>query len=55
MLLELSCDCNHFMEFLNKAENAQIKVDFDMRGECTFSGFGLYASQLKNNIVNNNK
>ena len=41
MLLEINCNVDHYMEFLQKAEEAGIKPDFDMRGADEHSGFGL--------------
>lgn len=43
MLLEISCDSNYFLNFLNEAIKLQIKPDFSMRGESEFNGFGMCA------------
>ena len=43
MLLEVKCTVEHFQEFLNKAEEAGIRPDFDMHGADENSSFGSVA------------
>lgn len=43
MLLEVNCSVEHFMDFLNNAEKAGVKPDFDMHGADENSSFGSVA------------
>lgn len=43
MLLDLSCTCKEFCEFIQKGSDAGIKPDFNLEGRDKYSGFGIAA------------
>lgn len=46
MLLEINCDLEHFMGFLDKVEAAGIKPDFEMHGADENSSFSSTAQSV---------
>ena len=53
MLLEINCSVNHFIDFLNRAEEQDVRPDFKMHGADENSSFTAVPADNPPNDDNN--